>query len=60
MNPRSSQKFQSCINHATEGDGAGYANACSGRLRIGFTDNFSLGNQPIVKVVTVFMTTLLI
>ena len=35
------------------------ANVCSGRLRIGFTDNFSLGNQPIVKVVTVFTTTLL-
>jgi len=33
---------------------------CSGRLRIGFTDNFSLGNQPIVKVVTVLVTTLLI
>jgi hypothetical protein len=30
----------------------------SGRLGKGFTDNFSLGNQPIVKVVTVFTTTL--
>ena len=33
---------------------------CSGRLGKGFTDNFSLGGQPIVKVVTVFAATLFI
>jgi hypothetical protein len=32
----------------------------SGRLRIGFTDDFSLSDQPIVKVVTVLATTLFI
>jgi hypothetical protein len=42
------------------GDVKHYADECSGRLRIGFTGNFSLGNQPIVKVVTVLATTLLI
>ena|GEM_PF-4146335 len=35
-------------------------NDCSGRLRVGFTDNLSFGNQPIVKVVTVFTATLFI
>jgi hypothetical protein len=29
----------------------------SGRLRIGFTNNFSLGDQPIIKVVTVLAAT---
>jgi hypothetical protein len=38
--------------------GAANVDACSGRLRIGFTGNFSLGNQPIVKVVTVLAATL--
>jgi hypothetical protein len=36
------------------------ADVCSGRLRIGFTGNFSFGDQLIVKVVTVLATTLLI
>jgi hypothetical protein len=36
-----------------------YADEYSGRLRIGSTGSFSLGDQPIVKVVTVFTTTLL-
>jgi hypothetical protein len=42
-----------------KGDGLGYADEGSGRLRVGFADNLSLGDQPIVKVVTVFTTTLL-
>jgi hypothetical protein len=60
MNPRQLQKFPSCINHATEGDSADYADECSGRLGKGFADNFSFGNQPIIKVVTVLTATLLI
>jgi hypothetical protein len=36
------------------------ADVCSGRLRKDFTDNFSFGNQPIVKVVTVLAATLFI
>jgi hypothetical protein len=37
-----------------------YADEYSGRLRIGFTGSFSLGDQPIIEVVTVLTATLLI
>ena len=42
------------------GDCKHYADTCSGRLRVGFTDDFSFSNQPIIKVVTVFAATLFI
>jgi hypothetical protein len=42
----------------TEVGGVVYADEGSSRPRIGFTDNFSFGNQPIVKVVTVLASTL--
>ena len=51
-------------NEPTQGakvsEGGYYANECSGRLGKGFTDNLGFGHQPIVKVVTVFTTTLFI